>query len=82
MKPLNFYAPYRTYDLTGCVVHKVDDPDGSSRIVAYYPKTYTKGTPVPVGVADGRTFEWAPYDVTEWTEVTLADIPKAAVPKT
>lgn len=78
MKPSADYTGWKTIDLTACNVHALVQPDGSTNIVARWPKTYTKGEPGPYGTVKGETVHFSQYDVTEWHEVVLTTVPAPA----
>lgn len=77
MKPTFNYSGFKTTDLTEARVHALKNPDGSTRIVAYLPKTYTKGEPMDAETVKG-TLRVCFYDITDWTEITLMTIPAGA----
>lgn len=74
MRPLHEHGGYCGFDMTEGRVHRITDPDGSVRVVAYFPKQWVGREPVPMVGVNGKTFFWTPYEVTEWEEITLATI--------
>jgi len=75
MKPVFTYFNHTTFDVTEAKIHVADNADGSKSIIAYYPKTWTKGDKVNLTTHDGTLACVSPYVVTEWHEVTLYTIP-------
>lgn len=78
MKPADTYTGYRTFDLTVANVHVLANDDGSKRVVARYPKTWTKGDRIEGLSTVNGLVDMCPHDVTEWAEVVLATIPAPA----
>lgn len=74
MKPADIYTSHQTFDLTECKVHAIKNDDGSTRIVARYPKLWLPFEKRMVSTVAGPK-EMRPYIVTEWHEVTLMVIP-------
>jgi hypothetical protein len=77
MKPTDAYTGHVTFDLTECKVHALKNADGSTRIVARYPKAWEAPDPVTLNAVNGTAVTMRPYKVTDWYEVVLMDIPKA-----
>jgi hypothetical protein len=71
MQPVHTHAGYHTFDLTQGVTHRLVQPDGSTKIVAFFPKKWEAINRRPIKVANGETFDWVLYRVTEWDEVVL-----------
>ena len=74
MRPATDYTGYQTFDLTKCEVHALPNDDGSTRIVARYPKSSVKGGRREMMTVAGPV-EMCPYAVTEWHEVLLMTVP-------
>lgn len=74
MKPVDVHAGHQTFDLTECKVHALKNDDGSTRIVARYPKAWVPGEKRQMQAVAGIV-EMRPYIVTEWREVVLMTIP-------
>lgn len=77
MKPVHTYTGYTTMDLTACVVHALQNDDGSTRIVACYPKKWVALEKQPMMSVSGPV-QMRPYHVTEWHEVLLATVPASS----
>lgn len=75
MRPLFEYTGFATTDLTAVQVHRVTEPDGSARIVAYSPKTWEEKHKLQGFTANGDMYEHMMYAVLTWDETTLATIP-------
>lgn len=75
MKPVHEYGGYVTFDLTACVVHALPNSDGTTRIVAMYPKKWIAHEKQSVTMVNGEVADYRPYTVTEWREVILATVP-------
>lgn len=75
MRPVHEHGGYVTFDLTACVVHALTGEDGTTRIVAMYPKKWVAHEKQTMRTVGGQVLEHRPYTVTEWHEVILATAP-------
>jgi hypothetical protein len=78
MKPAHQFVKYNVLDLTEGRIHKLVDPDGSSRVVAYFPRDYTAIGLTSALDLNSETVNLTTYQVTGWEEITLATIPAPA----
>lgn len=79
MKPVHEHFGHGTYDLTEGKIHKIANPDGSQRVVAFFPKKWNVRSEVLQVSINGRMAMLKHYEVIEWEEIVLATIPAPTI---
>lgn len=72
MTPMYAFTGDVTFDLTAGKIHRLTSENGEVRIVAMFPKTYTKhGEKQKLTAINGQEVYFQGYLVTEWDEIEL-----------
>lgn len=74
MKPTHDYTGHQTFDLTECKVHVLDNPDGTRRLVAFVPKTFSAGAKTQVNTVNGAQPALRPFLVSAWEEIVIIPV--------